>query len=98
MPELRLFGVLAVVSDTPRTAAIARKWSLKGGGTNTSDASPEAKELYEHAFALEREVAALREALETCLAAIRLEHAFNPTYGWGRLATDIEEQIKKGKP
>ena len=52
------------MSDTPRTAAIARKWSLKGGGTNTSDASPEAKELYEHAFELEREAAALREALE----------------------------------
>lgn len=43
-------------SETPRTAAIARKWSLKGGGTNTSDASPEAKELYGHAEQLEHEL------------------------------------------
>lgn len=43
-------------SETPRTAAIARRWSLKGGGTNTCDASPEAKELYEHAELLEREL------------------------------------------
>lgn len=50
-------------SATPRTAAIARKWSLKGGGTNTSDASPEAKELYEHAEQLEHTLAGVREVL-----------------------------------
>ncbi len=53
---------------TPRTAAIARKWSLKGGGTNTSDASPEAKELYEHAEELERELAGLDKDYGNLLA------------------------------
>ena len=47
-------------SATPRTAAIARKWSLNGGCKNGSDASPEAKELYEHASQLERELAESR--------------------------------------
>jgi hypothetical protein len=54
----------AVAGPTPRTDGIRAKWSRNGGNRNGCDASPEARELYEHADQLERELAAALHRLE----------------------------------